>query len=271
MSALLQQYPLASFFMLAYALAWAAWSPIVLSGKGIGLFAFEAPMEWIVPGSFAPVIAAAIVQRCVTNRWRIGPLFSPWRYLLVGMAVGAAAISVAWLLLPVLSLTGIDAAHANWQGLMNYPAAIAIAAVQAGPTGEEPGWRGFALPRLQARHHPLTAAVVLGVLWALWHLPLFLIEGWTSVPVPIYLCLVVALTIILATATNLARGSIMVAIVLHATFNGQPRILNQVLAGTPLHPPLPLSSSMVMMVGGVLIALVMVLSTRGRLAASRQG
>lgn len=271
MSALLQQYPLTSYFMLAYAFAWAAWSPIVLSGRGIGLFAFEAPMEWTVPGSFGPFIAAAIVQRRATNRWRIGPMFAPWRELLGGTAVGAAAIAVAWLLLPTVWLSGVDAAHANWRALLNYPMAIALATVQAGPIGEEPGWRGFALPRLQARFHPLTAAGVLGVLWALWHLPLFLLEGWTSFPVTLYVGLVVALTIVLATATNLARGSIMVAIVLHAIFNGQPRILNEVLAGTPLHPPLLLSSSIVMVAGGVLIALVVVLITRGQLAASRGG
>jgi membrane protease YdiL (CAAX protease family) len=269
MSALLRRYPLTSFFMLAYAFAWAAWIPIVFSARGIGLFAYTAPIEWLIPGTFGPFIAAAIVQRFGLGRWRIGPLFAPGRAFLSGAAVGTVAIVVAWLLLPTVWLSGIDAPRANWHALLDYPAAIALAAFQAGPIGEEPGWRGFALPHLQARHHPLVAAAVLGVLWAMWHLPLFLLEGWSSVPVTVYVVLVVAFTIILGTATNLAGGSIMVAILLHAAFNGWPRILGQVLAGTPIHPPLPLSSGTVMAAAGAFVALVLVLITRGQLAAPR--
>lgn len=46
-----------------------------------------------------------------------------------------------------------------------------------GPFGEEPGWRGYALAKLQSRYNALVASLILGVLWAVWHLPFFFIEG----------------------------------------------------------------------------------------------
>jgi len=48
----------------------------------------------------------------------------------------------------------------------------------ASPLGEEPGWRGYAPPKLQCMVGPFRATILLGLVWALWHLPLFLVKGW---------------------------------------------------------------------------------------------
>jgi len=89
-------------------------------------------------------------------------------------------------------------------------------------TGEEVGWRGFALPRLQARVSPLVACLVLNVFWPLWHFFLWMAEG-RSVSSPefwgqTYLELLPA-TIIIVWFYNRSKGSILVAGIAHAAAN----------------------------------------------------
>src|SRR5215217_5405554 len=84
---------------------------------------------------------------------------------------------------------------------------------------EEIGWRGFALPRLQRLYGPLVGSLVLGVLWALWHLPLFLIPSWDTphgnvLDVALFVVLALALTIVLTWVFNNTKGSAVVVVVL---------------------------------------------------------
>lgn len=94
--------------------------------------------------------------------------------------------------------------------------------VLGGPLGEEGGWRGYALPRLQANRSPLSASLLLGLVWFVWHAPGFLDPrnplGQPAV-VPIYLLLVLAMSILLAWLYNQTQGSLMLAVLLHATIN----------------------------------------------------
>jgi membrane protease YdiL (CAAX protease family) len=261
--------PLWLFFVLAYAISWSAWAPVVLSRSGLGVIPIDGPLEYILPGGYGPLAAALIVQRLTTGRWSIGPLVTSWRSMASGLAVGWACIATAVLILPALWLTGTGAGALNWTALSAYPLAIGIAAVQGGPIGEEPGWRGFALPRLQAEHHPVTAALVLGVIWACWHLPLFLLPAWQHPAPLLYVPLLVAVSVILSVGFNLSRGSIFIAIALHAVFNGSPRLFGALLGGAPVNPPLPVSSGAVLAIAFVMVAAVLIFVTRGRLTASR--
>jgi membrane protease YdiL (CAAX protease family) len=87
--------------------------------------------------------------------------------------------------------------------------------------GEETGWRGFVLPRLQARHSALVATVLLTVGWALWHAPLFLYRpGYTSMGIPGIIGWFVSLltgAVLLTWLFNESRGSILVVALFHAT------------------------------------------------------
>jgi CAAX protease family protein len=66
--------------------------------------------------------------------------------------------------------------------LLSYLATYVFVVVLGGPLFEEIGWRGFALARIEASHGPLLASVILGVQWALWHLPEFLVPSWAPRP-----------------------------------------------------------------------------------------
>ncbi len=86
-----------------------------------------------------------------------------------------------------------------------------------GPMGEEFGWRGLALPLLQRRFSPFWASLILGVVWAVWHAPAFLMSGtpqsaWSFGPFFVGL---VAITVILTPLFNASRGSLLIAILYH--------------------------------------------------------
>jgi membrane protease YdiL (CAAX protease family) len=87
--------------------------------------------------------------------------------------------------------------------------------------GEEPGWRGFALPRLIARFGPIVGTVILGIAWACWHLPLFMIAGTPQYGtgfVPFALMLI-AWSMVITLVVLRARGSVIPAMLFHASAN----------------------------------------------------
>jgi len=89
-----------------------------------------------------------------------------------------------------------------------------------GPLGEELGWRGYLQPALTGRLGWLRAALVVGVIWALWHAPLWLIDSPQSqIPYPVFLVHVVAYSLLIGAAWSLAPHSLLPAVVLHLLFN----------------------------------------------------
>ena len=267
MADLARRWPLLTFFALAYALAWAAWAPLVLSRAGLGLLPIDLGLPYIMPGTYAPLAAALITQRLTTGHWRIGTLLGPWQRLLAGIACGTALVIAAFLVLPAVWVFRGGVLDLAWAAVAFYPERIAVAAAQAGPVGEEPGWRGFALPRLQAVHHPVTAASILGVVWAAWHLPLFLVSGWAGLPFLTYVLLLVAVGFLVNFAFNVSHASIAVAIVTHAVFNASSAILGRVFTGAEMRTTA--SSSVVLVCSFVLVATVVALGTRGGLGRGR--
>jgi len=117
-------------------------------------------------------------------------------------------------------------------------AAIVISTwVQA---GEEIGWRGYALPRLAARWGLATASIVLGVIWALWHLPLFYVHGADTYGQSFfaYLLQVVAISVAMAWLYRRTRGSLMLVMLMHASINNTKGIV-PTIPRTPADPLWP--------------------------------
>ena len=106
-----------------------------------------------------------------------------------------------------------------------------------GPLNEELGWRGFALPRLFQRRSPLGASVGLGVLWALWHLPLFFIPGSALYghSFALYVVFVVCLAIFMTAAHLGTRGSVLIAVLFHTSADATAGLWHYT-RGSPLLP-----------------------------------
>lgn len=272
---LLTRHPLVFFFIFAYAGAWLLEIPIALSETGTGVLPFTLPrlaLVLMVVGAtyLGPTLAAFVMTGVTEGRPGVRRLLSRyvlwrvnWRWY-VFVLVGVPALEV-------LGTIAVPGSLGSFHGLalslvLAYPAAFLTTLVLGGPLGEEPGWRGFALPRLQALHGPLAGATILGVLWGCWHLPLFWSGIWTPLTGPnvvMFIVMITALTIIIAWVFNNAKGSLLITILMHATFNTfadhilGPAFPASILNTYPLLPEL---------IGFGVVALVLIAATRGRLS-----
>jgi membrane protease YdiL (CAAX protease family) len=96
-----------------------------------------------------------------------------------------------------------------------------IGEMLGGPLSEEPGWRGYALPSLLKLWSPLPSAVALGIIWALWHLPLFFLPGVGQFheSFPLFAANVIALSILITWVFVRTNGSVFLCILMHLLFN----------------------------------------------------
>lgn len=101
---------------------------------------------------------------------------------------------------------------------------VALFAVFSGPLGEEIGWRGFALPKLLETYSALAASLILGSVWAVWHLPLILVGDFTSYGAFMPVIAAIAFTWV----SQNAKGSVLLAILMHASYQNSVRYLGKV-------------------------------------------
>ena len=174
---LVHQYPVVVFFLIAYAFSWTIGGLLIADYQG----ALSVPGALHYVSAFGPMVAAIVVTALISGRpglldlWRRGMRADVgWRWWLIGVgtpvALGVAAIVVFWLsngVLPDLALFG----EVDYLGAIGALAALALWIATYG-FGEEVGWRGFAFPRMESGGW-MQAAVMIGVLWGLWHLPYF--------------------------------------------------------------------------------------------------
>lgn len=169
------------FMVIAFAVSWLSWGTAIALG---GTETNEAANAPYMLGAFGPLIGALVIR--VRRRRRGEPVpehVVPFRAALLLKAVlllvlGSASVLAAALLAsraggPELSLDVAKDAVEDFGG----PAAFLVGMLVSGPLSEEPGWRGTAYPRLREKLGTLQVCLVLGVTWAVWHLPLFFIDG----------------------------------------------------------------------------------------------
>ena len=207
----LNKYSLTVFFIVSYLLMII---PVILYKFGIF------PEIMLIIMIWSPTISAIIISGLIGGwkelkkllggflKWKvgltwyfagfllmIGPLIFAAIYLLIG---GAAPGPVSGLTIPIILIE-------------------LFLTLFRGPLSEEAGWRGFALPRLQTRFNALISSILLGIIWACWHIPLYFIEP--RIPFYIFIFLVIVISILMTWGYNNTKGSLIITIIFHFSFN----------------------------------------------------
>lgn len=153
---------------------------------------------------------------------------------------------------------------------LDYLRAFVSMVLLGGPLFEEPGWTGFAQPRLQRSCGPLIGGLILGSLWALWHLPGFLIPSQNVTDIPprdtvlefvVFALALMGLRLIIIWVVNNTRNSVFMAILVHASWN---TFYSAALIRL-FHSPIVLGSYANLAIAACALALVLIAATRGRM------
>lgn len=181
--------PLA-YFALAYGFSWIVEIPLALANQGITRLILPAWTHYLA--GYGPMLAALLVISATEGRIGLERLWSRLTAWHVGMLWWVAAISpllIGLVVIAALNLFGAQPVALAELGEVNFLPALGVGAlplwILTFGLGEELGWRGFALPRLQHGRSALEATAILALFWALWHLPTFfylydpgIVIGW---------------------------------------------------------------------------------------------
>lgn len=228
-----------AYTAIACVTTWILIAPLAAAGVGM---ADVAPPSWLhASGAVGPTVAAVAVLWLTGGRRAVADL---WR-----RATDVRRIRGIWWLLtlsPLLLAVAVLAVVAPFGGVHAADGSALLAGVGmslAYGIFEEVGWRGFLLPRLQARHQALAAAGWVFVVWAVWHLPMFayrLPGGWLAVGwlVGLYFG-----SVWMAVLHNGTGGSVLACMLWHVTYNLAST------SGAQLSPLLPVAVTSLVVVG----------------------
>ena len=270
----LARHPLIFYFLIAFSFSWLMFLPAVLTYFGVLNLSDSVVGVLGIVGLLGPLLSGFIMTAVTEGgvgirrwlrrivRWRVG--FRWYLFTLVGLPV-----------VMVLGTIVRPGALESFQTLaplsvLPYLSAFVFMVLIGGPLFEEPGWSGFAQPRLQRLHGPLVGGLILGSLWALWHLPGFLIpsEALTDIPprgtvldFVVFALALIGLRLIIMWVFNNTRGSVLMAILVHASWNTfYSAALIQLFPA-----PSVLGSYLNLTIAAGALALVLIAVTRGRL------
>ncbi|GAB3569053.1 type II CAAX endopeptidase family protein [Amycolatopsis endophytica] len=272
---MVRRRPLLSFFALANLMSWLAWVPYILSRNGLGIWSYRFPdvlgtsqLLGVLPGAYLGPIGSALFVTAVTGgraglrqwagrmwRWRVR-----WHwYAVTLLGVPAAMLAIGYV------FSGGQMSAPSLMVVSAYLPGLLLQMVTTG-LAEEPGWRDFALPRLQRRFGAFTGTMVLGPLWAVWHLPLFATEwgGWPDAdwtrPVA-FTVFCIGFNIVMTWVFNRSGESLPLSMLLHVSVNNFASIV-----WAEVFPTIDADEVMRAMAAGAVVAALLVLAgTRGRL------
>jgi len=214
---LIKRYPFVSFVVLTYAISWTLWTPLVISSQDSRMF--------LLLGTFGPTLSALLLTLINNGRADLRALLRRlfiWRvsifWYLISFLLPAIIVLLA-IGLHILLGGAVPEFRDPAQWYLVFPVFLYVLFFSV--LGEEIGWRGYALPELQANHSALTASLIIGVIWGLWHVPLWWIKGnlHQDIPLTLFMLQIIAFSIIYTWMYNNTRGSLLIVHLFHTTSN----------------------------------------------------
>jgi membrane protease YdiL (CAAX protease family) len=218
-----RQRELFGYFGCALGFTWLIHFSISFFGIPFTMDISNPGMHLYLVGLAGPLVAAVTITAVKTGKAGVRSFFAQglkWRFPIRWYVFAIFTI-------PMLSLLNIlifnDRIPEDFSWLVVEP--LLIGGQLWVVLAEEFGWRGFALPRLQSLYGSLGATLVLGPLWAIWHLPMFFIEGSPqyseNVPAAflLYMLIITCISILLTVVYNRTQGSVLACMLLHGFLN----------------------------------------------------
>lgn len=221
----LKQNPIPGFFALTFAISWSLWLPLGLLVPDYYILS--------LPGAWTPTFSALILIWLTNGRtgvrmflkkvlhWRVG---LQW-YLVVLFGIAA----IAYLAIGVGTIFGFAAPEISLPNGLPREALIGFLPIffltnifVGGPIAEDIGWRGYILPQMRRRMTSLNASLIIGIIWAIWHLPYFIFPAWRSMVgnIPfIWFALLTTSWSVLFAWVYVNTDSILMPILFHAAIN----------------------------------------------------
>ena len=276
---LLARHPLVFYFVFAFGFSWLMFLPGLLMYYGVLSLSAQAVRSFAIAGLLGPVLSGFIMTSVIEGwpgisrlvrrivRWRVGLRW--YLFALIGLP---AIMALATIIRP----GALESLDVSAQPItLAYLKAFLCMAIMGGPLFEEPGWTGFAQPRLQQMYGPLLGGLLLGGLWALWHLPGFLIPSEDIRDIPprgtvldfaVFALALVGLRLIIIWVVNNTRDSVLMAILVHASWNTFYATSLIRLFPTPA----VLGSYSNLTMAACALALVLIAATRGRMGCQNK-
>lgn len=258
---------------MTFLFSWLILIPYILSQWSILPKTKSFDIFFVANAFVGPMLSGYIMIRTLEGKEAWRNIRKSFRLVRVGLKWYIFAL----LIIPALMFFGVVLLNGGmpaFQGLTflffaTHPLYMVAVFFGGGPFPEEIGWRGFALPQMQSKFGPLKATLLIGVLWALWHLPHFLTPAQKGGPgsdlsllyvnLPIFIVMCLAISIILTWVYNCNHGNLFIVMLVHASINTfsliQPYLANPDLK----------SSDLIFMIGLVLFALILLFLTHGKL------
>lgn len=234
------------FFFLTYLVSWGCWFAVVAMNRSAQTQPGPMGAALVLAGTLAPAMAALASTAFSAGRQGLSAILS---------SLFEGGVGIRWYLFAILYMPAVKGlvvlSHllitGRWPRFgQEGPFVIAVAILISTPVqaGEEIGWRGYALPRIASRIGLGPASIVVGILWGVWHLPLFYLPGADKYgqSFPLYVAGVMAFSVALAWLYGKTGGSLLLMMLMHSAFNQTIGVVPDVLR--PGERPFALGASL---------------------------
>ena len=231
-----RQRSVLAYLLLTFGFSWVAWLAAAGLAGGPGndrVLGLRGPIFLL--GVIAPALVAAALTRRASGREGVVHLFAE---------IGRWRVAARWYLFALGYFVAIKLSAAllhrlathDWPAFGETPVLLMVGAILVSTwvqAGEEVGWRGYLLPLLASRVGLGAASIGVGLIWALWHLPLFYIDGSgsTGQSFPLYASHVTALSVAMAWLYWRTGRSLLLVMVMHAAVNNTTGVVVSALPG----------------------------------------